>query len=229
MNLLDKFDAKKLVHIQEREDAIDKMDVTIANFLVKIGNLELTEQENKSVTTLLKIESEFEKIGDYTYKLSKLIENINENDIKFSKNANKELNIIYKITEDVLTRTIETMQNGNLDNVIEVQALKEILEMYREKFRKQHIERLKKSKCSVDAGISYIEMLSTYEKIVDHCVNITIEAINYTEDEKYVTKHEYLNILYAEEGETLKAKFNESIHKYEALLDNKEESLSYNN
>lgn len=222
MMLLDKFNVDKLEHIQEREDTIDKMDVTIANFLVKIGNLDLTEQENKLVTILLKIESEFEKIGDYAYKISKLIESMNDRELKFSEDANKELNLMYNIVEDILNRTIKTLQEGNLNTVIEVQALKEISEMYREKFKKQHIERLKKSKCSVDTGITFIEILTVYEKIVDHCVNVTIETATNTADDEYVTKHEYLNILYAEEGEILKSKFNAFTHKYETLFeDNK--------
>lgn len=222
MQLLKEFNTDRLEHIQEREDAIDQLDAATAGFLVKIGNLELTEQENKSVTALLKIESEFEKIGDYTYKFSKIIENMNNKELKFSEIANKELNVIYSISEDILNRTIETLQDGNLNIVIEIQALKEISEMYREKFKKHHIERLKEAKCSVDTGIAFIEILAVYEKIVDHCANITIASANYKGEEEYVTKHEYLNMLYEEDGATLKEKFNSFTHKYEILLeDNK--------
>lgn len=222
MQLLKEFNIDRLEHIQEREDAIDQLDAATAGFLVKIGNLELTEQENKSVTALLKIESEFEKIGDYTYKFSKIIENMNNKELKFSETANKELNVIYSISKDILNRTIETLQDGNLNIVIEIQALKEISEMYREKFKKHHIERLKEAKCSVDTGIAFIEILAVYEKIVDHCANITIASANYKGEEEYVTKHEYLNMLYEEDGATLKEKFNSFTHKYEILLeDNK--------
>lgn len=219
MKLIEKFDTNKFEHIQEREEIIDKMDVAVANFLVKIGNLDLTEQENKLVTTLLKIESEFEKIGDYACEISKIVEDMNDKEIRFSEEANREFNLISNIIEDMLNKTIQTLKGGNLNNIIEVQALKEISEMYKEKFKKQHIERLKKKICSVDTGIAFIEMFTAFEKIADHCSNITIESANYTEEEKYVTKHEYLNILYAQNGETLKKKFNEFTHKYEVLLE----------
>lgn len=226
MKLLEKFNTDKFEHIQEREEIINKMDVAVANFLVKIGNLDLTEQENKSVTTLLKIESEFEKIGDYACELSKIIEDMNDKEIKFSEEANREFNLISNIIEDMLNKTIQTLQGGNLNNIIEIQALKEISEMYKEKFKKQHIERLKKKKCSVDTGIAFIEMLTACEKIADHCVDITVESVNYAVDEQYVSKHEYLNILYAQDGEELKKKFNEFTHKYESILeDNKLSSV----
>lgn len=219
MNLLEKIDEEKLDHIQNREDAIDELDAKTAEFLVKIGNLELTEQENKSVTSLLKIESEFEKIGDYAYKLSKIVENMKNKKLEFSENAVKELNLVYKLVEDVLRKTIEALPKKDKTIVVEVQALKEIAEMYREKFKKQHIERLREARCSVDTGIAFIEILTVYEKIIDHCLNVSVEIANYAMDERYITKHEYLNSLYADDSGRLKSRFNELIHKYEILLE----------
>ena len=219
MNLLEKIDEEKLEHIQNREDAIDELDAKTAEFLVKIGNLELTEQENKSVTSLLKIESEFEKIGDYAYKLSKIVENMKNKELEFSENAVKELNLVYKLVEDVLRKTIEALPKKDKTIVIEIQALKEIAEMYREKFKKQHIERLREARCSVDTGIAFIEILTVYEKIIDHCLNVSVEIANYAMDERYITKHEYLNSLYADDSGRLKSRFNELIHKYEILLE----------
>lgn len=219
MNLLEKIDEEKLEHIQNREDAIDELDAKTAEFLVKIGNLELTEQENKSVTSLLKIESEFEKIGDYAYKLSKIVESMKNKKLEFSENAVKELNLVYKLVEDVLRKTIEALPKKDKTIVIEIQALKEIAEMYREKFKKQHIERLREAKCSVDTGIAFIEILTVYEKIIDHCLNVSVEIANYAMDERYITKHEYLNSLYADDSGRLKSRFNELIHKYEILIE----------
>lgn len=219
MNLLEKIDEEKLEHIQNREDAIDELDAKTAEFLVRIGNLELTEQENKSVTSLLKIESEFEKIGDYAYKLSKIVESMKNKKLEFSENAVKELNLVYKLVEDVLRKTIEALPRKDKSIVIEIQALKEIAEMYREKFKKQHIERLREAKCSVDTGIAFIEILTVYEKIIDHCLNVSVEIANYAMDERYITKHEYLNSLYADDSGRLKSRFNELIHKYEILIE----------
>ena len=42
---------------------------------------------------------------------------------------------------------METLQKNNINTVIEIQVLKEISEMYKEKFKKLHIERLKEEKC----------------------------------------------------------------------------------
>lgn len=221
MGLLNNFDTQKFEHIHERENSIDKIDIALSSFLVKLSNLELTEQENKSITSLLKIKSEFEKIGDYSYELSKIIETMYDNELNFSDTATKELFLLYNILKDILSRTMECLNEENLNNAIDIQALEEISEMYREKFKKQHIERLKQELCSVETGIAFVEILSVYEKIIRHCINISIEFTNYyTTEEKYVTKHEYLNMLYAKQNVALKSKLNEFSHKYESLLNN---------
>lgn len=221
MGLLNNFDTQKFEHIHERENSIDKIDIALSSFLVKLSNLELTEQENKSITSLLKIKSEFEKIGDYSYELSKIIETMYDNELHFSDTATKEIFLLYNILKDILSRTMEYLNEENLNNTIEIQALGEISEMYREKFKKQHIERLKQELCSVETGIAFVEILSVYEKIIRHCINISIEFTNYyTTEEKYVTKHEYLNMLYAKQNVALKSKLNEFSHKYESLINN---------
>lgn len=224
MQLVDKFDTKKLEHIQEREDVVDKMDVAVANFLVKVGSLEITEQENKMVTTLLKVESEFEKIADYSYKLSKLIENMYEQGYKFSQDADKEIKIMYNMVEDTLIKTINAIKEKNVDAIIEIEALKEISEEYKEKYKMEHIQRLKEDRCSVETGITFIEILAVCEKIIGHCLNISASTVNYITDEEYITKHEYFNMLYERDEKAIKIKIEEFIKKYEMLA--KDDKLS---
>ena len=215
--LIDNFDAKKLDHIQQREDAIDKMDVTVANFLVKMGSLDIAEQDNKAVTALLKIESEFEKIGDYAYKLSKVIENINEKELKFSQEADKELKVLYNIVEDTLIKTLNSLEKRNIDDIIEIEALRKLSKKYRENYKMAHIKRLKEAKCSVEAGIAFIEILSVYEKIIGHCVNISVASMNYSTDRGYVTKHEYLNGIHIKDKRAIKEAIEKFNQKYEML------------
>lgn len=222
--LLDKFDTKKLQLIQEREDVIDKMDVAVTNFLVKIGDLETTEQENKNVTVLLKIDSEFEKIGDYAYKLSKLIENMDEKEQIFSLSADKELRIMYNIVEDTIIRTIEAVKGRDINAVIEIEALKQLAERYKEEYKTAHIERLKAGKCSVEIGLAFIEILTVYERIIGHCINISVAAVNYMNDEDYITKHEYYDTMTVKDEKILEIKLNEFTARYEKLA--KDDKLS---
>ncbi len=214
MFLLKDFQTKKLDKIQQREDAIDRLDEEVVEFLVKLGSLDLSKQESVSVTALLKIETEFEKIGDYAYKFSKKIENMHEKNIQFSEFAYSDFEKIYNVAEDAILTTIRVLKKRDANDIIEIEALKEFAEMQIEKNRNAHIQRLKVGKCNVESGIAFLELLTICEKVIDHCLNISIATTNYMNNENFVTKQEFRKKVYKTKTEILKNKLNECNHKY---------------
>lgn len=214
IKLLRDFQIKKLDKIQQREDAIDKLDEEVVEFLVKLGSMDVSEQESVTITALLKIETEFEKIGDYAYKFSKKVEDMHEKNIKFSEDAYNDFEKIYNVTEDAILTTIQVFRKKNINDVIEIEALKEFAEMQIERNRNAHIQRLKDGKCNVESGIAFLELLTICEKVIDHCLNISIATTNYMTNESFATKQEFRKKVYKTKTELLKNKLNECNHKY---------------
>ncbi len=216
MALLEEFDGKKLERVHEREDIIDKMEEKVTKYLINLGNMNLSDEENSSISALLKVESEFEKIGDYAYKLSKIIEVMNEKDVKLSDNANRNLNLLFNITDEIVLKSIEIFEKKDLSLNIQIAALKEISDDKRETFKSEHIQRLKLGTCNVESGISFLEILTVYEKIVDHCINIFIAILNYVKNKKFTTKQEFFQKIYQEKSDILKDVLNEYSLIYES-------------
>lgn len=215
MELFDDYDMKKLERIQERENIIDKMEARVTNYLIALGTKGLSKRENASVTALLKIVSEFEKVGDYAFRLSKTMEHIHDDNIKISESAIKELETIYNIGEETIQKTIEVVKSKKLTLNIEIQALRDLSERQREKYKLEHIERLKEGVCSVESGITFLEMLTICEKIMDHCLNVCIATSTYVTSDDIVTKQDYYRRIYKENSKILKDKLNEFSIKYE--------------
>lgn len=214
MFLLDNFNEKRLEKIQIREDTIDKMEERVTSYLVSLGTLDLSDYENTSVTSLMRIEAEIEKVGDYSYRLAKTIEHMNENDIKVSKKAREELQNLYNLTEDILIRTIKIIKTRDLNGILDTEALKEIAEIKREEYKSEHIRRLKEGLCNVESGISFLEILTIFEKIVYHCVNATIAVSNMVKNENFITKQDFSRRIYEDHSDKLKEKLNEYSLKY---------------
>ena len=213
--LLKEFNDKKFERIKEREDIIDKIDEKTTKYLVTLSNNNLRKDENFKINSLIRIDSEIEKIGDYSYALSKIIEEMKDNEIQFSDIAKKSLNLMFNLTNEIIFKTIEFLKNEKIDLSIDIQVLKEVAETKREKYRLEHIQRLKNNLCNVESGISFLEILTTLEKIADHCYNTSIFLSNIVTNRKFITKHDYMNNLYADNEEVLKNKFNEFSLKYE--------------
>ena len=64
--------------------------------------------------------------------------------------------------------------------------LKQTLQIDQEKYKMAHMERLKTGKCSVEIGLNFIEMLTVYERIVEHCINISTIIADRMKDEEIV-------------------------------------------
>ena len=226
IKLIDKFDEEKLEHIGQREDAIDKMDIKVANYLVEIGNLELTDSENKSVSALLKIEGDYEKIGDYAFKIAKSIELMKENELKFSNIADKEIKIMYNIVEDVIIRTHDILTDRKVSTICEIEALRQIADKYKENYKSEHIERLKEGNCTVENGIAFIELLADMDKIINHCVNIAVQSLNIVGKDDYVTKHDFMSALSIDKKEDINSNIENFEYKYEHLAEDNKLELS---
>ena len=226
IKLIDKFDEENLEHIGQREDAIDKMDIKVANYLVEIGNLELTDTENKSVSALLKIEGDYEKIGDYAFKIAKSIELMKENELKFSNIADKEIKIMYNIVEDVIVRTHDILTDRKVSTICEIEALRQIADRYKENYKSEHIERLKEGNCTVENGIAFIELLADMDKIINHCVNIAVQSLNIVGKDDYVTKHDFMSALSIDKKEDINSNIENFEYKYEHLAEDNKLELS---
>ena len=122
---------------------------------------------------------------------------------------------MFKLTNDTILKTIEFLKEEKIDLGIDIQILKELAETKREQYRAEHIQRLKNNQCNVESGISYLEILTTLEKITEHCYNTSISLSNIITDRRFITKHDYMSSIYTNNEKKLKDKFNEYSLKYE--------------
>ena len=197
MSLLSDYNYGTVTKIEKCENNIDKMEEVLTKFLVNLENLDISENSHKKIAALLRIEAEYEKIGDYAYRLSKKYESINDNETKFSKTAIKELEIMYHITKEAINKSMSVFDEKPNDSGIEIEALRDFAELRREKYKNLHIKRLKKGTCTVESGISFLEILSCCESIINHCLNIIVALNSETLSKNVVTKHDYRNRMYS--------------------------------
>ena len=214
IDLLKNYDYESVDRIIKCENSIDKMEEVLTKYLVNLENLDLSDRDNKKVTILLRTETDYEKIGDYSYRLYKKVEEMNDKEITFSNAASKEINIMFQITNDAIDKAMTAFGPKPVDVSIKVEALRDYAESLREQYKLLHIKRLKKGKCSVESGISFLELLSCCESIINHCLNISITMSTYGQKNKsVVTKHDYRSNLYNKHSNEI----NNYIKQYEKI------------
>ena len=159
--LLLKMDEDTVSAIKVRENLIDRMEVAISNYLIKMTDQELGDDESHAVTELLNFVTEFERIGDYA------------------------VNIMEKAVERILTVTGEAFEGDDTQKAMQVEPLEEVIDVMVERLRDQHIRRLKDGVCSIDTGVVFLDVLNNVERISDHCSNVAVRMIGMEGGEDY--------------------------------------------
>ena len=159
--LLLKMDEDTVSAIKVRENLIDRMEVAISNYLIKMTDQELGDDESHAVTELLNFVTEFERIGDYA------------------------VNIMEKAVERILTVTGEAFEGDDTQKAMQVEPLEEVIDVMVERLRDHHIRRLKDGVCSIDTGVVFLDVLNNVERISDHCSNVAVRMIGMEGGEDY--------------------------------------------
>jgi len=167
-------DDDKLAERQSVEDHIDAMQKIIIKYLTTIYQGDVNESDAREISEMMRITNNIERIGDSMENVSKLLERIYDEKIHLSKNAVKELNAISGEADRFFNLVITAM-NEKPENFYETSVKQEaLIDQMREDMRQGHIDRLRENRCSVDAGVFFIALLSNFEKIGDYCFNIAI-------------------------------------------------------
>ena len=183
--LLLKMDEDVVSAINVRENLIDRMEVEISNYLIKMTDQELGDDESHAVTELLNFVTEYERIGDYAVNIMEKSEELYEKEASFSDHAKEELKILTGAMERILDLTNDAFENDDMQLAVQVEPLEEVIDIMVEKLRDQHIKRLKDGICSIDTGVVFLDVLNNVERISDHCSNIAARLVGMSEGDDY--------------------------------------------
>ncbi len=116
--------------------------------------------------------SNLERIGDHAVNLLGYADDMKKWDQEFSENVLEELE---EMKQQCMT-ALDNVRDVTSDNVGEVLANAVIMEQknddMRDKYLKKQLQRLKKGKCKPQSGIVFSEILTDFERMGDHTLNI---------------------------------------------------------
>ncbi len=170
--LMKKYDSKAAENVFEAEEVLDKLEDRLNIYLLELSKKELSDDEGQKVSLYLHMISEYERIGDYAINIIEEAKSVRESEVSLSKEAFAELDIISSAAIDILDKAIKAFINKDSSAVLAIEPLEEVIDLIEEVLKDKHIRRLKDGECTVDAAFPFVEILSSLERIADHCSNI---------------------------------------------------------
>lgn len=158
--------------ISQREEEIDLANVRLSKKISKILVLDQTPKDVTTLNQMYTILGNVERIGDHAMNLAEYAVSIHEKGLEFSDYAAQEIRSMEAACKKAM-ELIGKAAAGSVDFSLEqASALEQEIDDITERFRKNQIERMRKGNCNVEASILYSEMLTDFERIGDHMLNI---------------------------------------------------------
>ncbi|MDU6200587.1 MAG: Na/Pi cotransporter family protein [Flavonifractor plautii] len=199
VELIWKFDAKKLERLNETEVALDKLEGLLDNYLVKLTDRALTAEESTRVSELLHTLSDFERIGDYAVNVSESAVVLHDRNITFSPQARAELEKLTAAVGETLDKTVACYQSRQRTLAVQVEPLEEVVDLIAATLKNRHVERLKAGECTIELGTQFLELLINLERMSDHCSNVALHILRQTsspDDKVRIDSHAYMHELH---------------------------------
>ena len=170
-----KYDDKSHKKVEEREEYIDYLNKGISEYVVSLMASEMSSDDSRKINGYYAIISNLERIGDHAVNIVEYADDMKKWDLKFSDNVLEELEEMKKQCIASLNN-VKDVDSGNVAEVLtQAVALEQKTDNMRDKYFKKQMQRLKKGKCKPQSGIVFSEILTDFERIGDHVLNIAQE------------------------------------------------------
>ncbi len=163
--------AKALDGITKVEEKIDILNKEISQYISKILVHNNDAKNVAAVEQYFLITGNAERIGDHAVNIAGYVKTVEEKNIDFSADAREEITKMKEICAKAFKKAINPTED-TAAWLKEVVALEEEIDNMTEHYREKHLKRMKDGKCTEEACILYSELLTDFERIGDHILNI---------------------------------------------------------
>ncbi|MBE6861695.1 MAG: Na/Pi cotransporter family protein [Ruminococcus sp.] len=172
MGTLKNYSAEIAEKIREDENRTDHYEDILGTYLVKLSTRRISAADSSESAKLLKIIGDFERISDHSVNILESVEEIRDKEIRFTESAAHELDVITSAVEEILDLSLKAFIDNDLSAAAKIEPLEEVIDVLKDTLRNNHITRLQKGECSIEAGFVWSDLLTNLERTSDHCSNI---------------------------------------------------------
>ncbi|MBQ8518975.1 MAG: Na/Pi cotransporter family protein [Agathobacter sp.] len=205
--MLNDYTEESAEKIHKMERKLDQYEDMLGTHMMKLTKIGISDGDSKSVTRILHTIDDFERIGDHAINVMEVAKELHEKKQSFSGEANKEIELLNQAIFELLDLTSEAFETNNLRLAVLVEPLEQTIDKLVYEMKRNHIARLQAEECTIKLGFAFSDLLTSYERVADHCSNIAVAII---EAEKGTYEpHEYLKTVKYENSEAFERKYRE--------------------
>lgn len=157
--------------VEEREEYVDYLNQEITKGISRMIVNESNDKDSELISALFKVTGNIERISDHAMNLAGYARLMDKLHINLSKSASAEVAQMHQVSLEAMN-TLSCIQEEPELLFQQIEELEQRIDDMTAMFRKSQIGRLRDGKCNEEACVIYSEMLTDFERIGDHILNI---------------------------------------------------------
>ena len=174
LGLIQKYDEEQAGRVENNEAKVDRYEDELGTYLVKLNNKDLSEKDSHSVSIMLHCIGDFERISDHAVNIMESARELYEKNLSFSVQAKTELQVLIATVGRIVDTAYEVFDKQDMNLTRDVEPLEEIVDELSKELKRRHVNRLRSGECTIEMGFILTDLLTSLERIADHCSNISV-------------------------------------------------------
>ena len=169
--------SEDIARLREIETEVDALSAGLTDYAIRLSALQISEREHQLVSRYIQVISDIERISDYCENISEFAETMLDKKVDFSEIGHEQMKQMIDVCVDSYLNAMDAFENESSESAlhtIEKETEADTLEI---SLRSKHIKRLVNGGCNAEAGVIYLDVLISMERISDHARNIAEEVL----------------------------------------------------
>ena len=159
---------------------------------MELAKLIQSSHDNLQLNMLIQTIPNFERIGDYATNFVELAQQMQEEKLRFSEAAQKELILLSNAVDEIISITVDAFGSDDNNYARRIEPLEETIDDMVQILRERHTKRLKTGACAITSGLKFMDFLTYAERASDQCSSIAVQMLARNNEAILYNHYDYL-------------------------------------
>lgn len=163
-----RLDSSKSQKVKDIQEEVNFLVEEITRFLIKLSGYDLSGRDERVVSNLHYIISDFERIADLSSNIMRYTSNAESKNLAFSDAIIAEIKDMFEAIDSMYGYTMDDFIKRSNEHKREIDALEDEVDELRSRNLENHYQRMNKGECNPESGGIYVNTVNNLERAADH-------------------------------------------------------------
>lgn len=163
-----RLDSSKSEKVKDIQEEVNFLVEEITRFLIKLSGYDLSGRDERVVSNLHYIISDFERIADLSSNIMRYTSNAESKNLAFSDAISAEIKDMFEAIDSMYGYTMDDFIKRSNEHKREIDALEDEVDELRSRNLENHYQRMNKGECNPESGGIYVNTVNNLERAADH-------------------------------------------------------------